>query len=264
MGGSSGGGGGGGGGVPWANIGATIGDIAGYHIGRHQNALASRDSQEWQENANRLYTDLYNETEGDYQPYMEGGTNAYDALLRTYGVGQGQNGQADYSGFENSPDYLWAQESGVNALDRSAASRGRLRSGAQDQALTRFGQGNATQYLGNYREGLGNISNMGLSATNALSQYRQGYGNQLGTGYTNIGDIRAAEHLGQSALHARFNASQKDVWGVGGGGGGGGQSSFSPSFGNGGSGQNGMYPTTSGGAFGSSFNGQQPTYNWGG
>lgn len=254
---------GGGGGMTsmFSQIGGTIGDIAGYHIGRNANAQASRDSQEWQQNANALYTGLYDDTQADYKPYMDGGTSAFEALLRSYGLGAGQNGQADYSGFENSPDYKWNLEQGQTALDRSAASKGRLYSGQQMKASQQFGQGLASQHLSGYRGGLGNISNMGMTATNALSQYRQGYGQQLGTGLTNLGDIRAAEALGRAGLHARFNADQKDVWGVGGGGGGsgGGMSSFGGGGQNvlsGGGGQQSGYSTIS--------NPSANNWNWGG
>ncbi len=209
----------------FAQAGATIGDIADYHIGRRQGALAARAQIAGQRKANALYTNLYDQTSGDYSPYMQGGQSAFAALLKTYGLGEGQSGQPDYSAFENSPDYQFALQQGIKARDNSAASNGRLYSGAYDKALMQYGQGMASQQLGAYRGGLQGISNTGFNATNALANYRAGYGNQLGQGYNNLGDIAAAEALGRSALHQQFNASQKSVWGVGGGGG-------SPSGGN--------------------------------
>lgn len=203
-----------------SQISASIGSTAGYFIARKKGAQASRDLQTWQERANALYTDLYDETAADYKPYQEGGATAYQSLLRTYGLGEGQDGAPDYSAFQNSPDYQFNLQQGQNALDRSAASRGRLFSGAQVKGSQAYGQGMASNQLGTYRQGLGNLADMGIGATGAMAGVRQNYGNQLGQGYTNIGDIRAAEHLGTAQAHTNWNQQHQDIWGVGGGGGG--------------------------------------------
>lgn len=208
---------GGGSSMPWAQIGSTLGHSAQYFIGRKKRARASRELQARQAEANALYRQLYGETQQDYSPYMQGGQSALQALLRSYGLGTDQGGKPDYSAFESSPDYQFALQQGQNALDRSAASRGRLYSGGQMQASQRFGQGLATQNLGNYRGGLGNIAGQGLNATNSLVNYRQGFGNQLGAGIMNMGNIRAAESLGEAAGHANWVSSMDDTWGVGGG-----------------------------------------------
>lgn len=238
--------------TPYAQIGSTLGHSANYFISRRAGADASKEMQDAQNKANALYTGLYDETKADYKPFQEGGQSAYADLLKSYGVG-GQT--QDMTGFYDSPDYQFALSQGQNALDRSAASRGRLYSGQQMKASQGYGQGLATQYLGNYRTGLGNLSNMGLSANNALAGYRQGYGNQLGQGYTNIGDIRAGEALGKAALHKQWVNSMDSTWGVGGGGGGG------NSMGGGGQGQTNTSGLTQGLDFGGSKYGQ---YNWGG
>lgn len=215
LGGIMGGGGGGGGGVPYAQIGSTIGASASYFLTKTAERRAAGHETDAQNRANALYTDLYNQTSADYKPYQEGGASAFDSLLRTYGIGKGQNGQADYSGFENSPDYQFALDQGQKSLDRSAASRGRLYSGAQMQASQKFGQGLATQNLGNYRTGLGNISQMGVNATNAMGNIRQNYGNQLGGGYINLGDIAAAQDLGVAAAQRQWYMDMNDTWGAG-------------------------------------------------
>lgn len=290
MGGSSGGGMGSG---LISQISSSIGNIADYHIGKRQGALAARAETAQQRRANDLYQSLYNDVQGDYSPYQQGGRNAYDALLATYGLNSGfensqgysdahkafdaaqpkqtdaqallgnagifghkkleaqpfeqsaqyqqalaafnqsHSGQPDYSGFENSPDYQFALQQGQKSLDRSAASHGRLYSGAQMQASQQFGQGLASQQLGAYRGGLQGIAGQGMGATNALANYRMGYGNQLGQGYTNLGDISASEALGRAGLHRNFVNMMNDTWGVGGGGqSGGGQGGY-PSYGGG-------------------------------
>ena len=229
------GGGMGGGGTPWGSIGASVGANANALYGMYQNRRAARAMSGRQKEANELYREQFAGAQEDYAPYQQAGTSALDALMRTYGLGKDQNGVADYSGFENSPDYAWALQQGQQSLDRSAAAKGRLYSGAQMQASQRFGQGLATQYLGNYRSGLQGISGQGLNATNALSNYRMNYGNQLGQGITNLGDIQAARYLGSANIYNNMHNDLMNTWGGGstggqnggyGGYGGGGGSSY--------------------------------------
>jgi hypothetical protein len=221
-------GGGGGGSVPWAQIGGSAGTGVTALLGWRANDKAADALTGRQHEANALYRGNYADTQTEYRPHQQAGTSALDALLKTYGLGAGQNGQADYSGFESSPDYLWAQQQGQQGVDRSAASRGKLYSGAQMKASQQFGQGLATQHLNSYRGGLQNLASGGLGATNALSNYRMGYGNQLGQGINNLGDIAAAEYLGVANVNKNYVSQMNDVWGVGSGGGGG-----QPSGGNG-------------------------------
>ena len=49
------------------------------------------------------------------QPYLGAGQNALAGLTAL--------NSGDYSGFNQSPDYLWAMQQGTQALDRSAAAR---------------------------------------------------------------------------------------------------------------------------------------------
>jgi hypothetical protein len=232
MGGMSGGGGGGMGGMI-TNIASSVANVgAGWFASRQLNrgAAAQRDAQT---NANALYTDLYGQTQSDYAPYQQAGTSALDALMRTYGLAEGQNGKAEFNGFENA-DYKFAFGQGQQALDRSAASKGRLYSGQQMKASQNYGQGAASQYLNSYRGGLQNIASGGMAANNALANYRGGYSDQMGNGLTAFGDIEMARRLGRANINYRNVAAQDSIWGSGaggqqGGGGnalGGGQSSY--------------------------------------
>lgn len=221
---------------------ASIGESANAKLGFYEVDKAADDLTDRQNEANALYRDLYRQTQADYAKY-DGGGDAYQKLLASYGVGT-EGGKPDYSGFESSPDYLWAQQQGIRGRDMSAASTGRLYSGAYDKALAQYNQGLATQNLDNYRRGLYNSAGMGLQAKNALTNYRAGYGNQLGGGITNLGDIAAAEHMGMYAVNSRYNSNMQNIWGTGGGGqpsnqnalNNGGSSSWAPEAGSPGSG----------------------------
>lgn len=150
-----------------------------------------------QRQANTLYDQLYGETQAEYAPTMQGGGSAFQALLRSYGLAEGQTAP-DYSGFENSPDYLFAVQQGEKALARRQSAQGNRLSPGAFSELLQFNHGLSSQNLGSYRTGLGNIASMGQNATNALAQYRQGYAGMKGGGLTNIGDIRMAEAMGRT------------------------------------------------------------------
>ena len=68
--------------------------------------------------------------------------------------------------FTSSPAYQWNVQQGVNALDASAASRGKLLSGAQDKAITNYGQ---QQGLNDYQQ----------QYNNALQNYNTNQNTQL-------------------------------------------------------------------------------------
>lgn len=118
-------------------------------------------------------------------PWTDTGIQAEDQLLQLYGLGHlyptgdqygdsgvdSTNWQQDQKNalakFQLSPGYNFRLQQGVNALDRSASARGMNLSGAQGQALTDYGQGQASQEWGNYLSGLNALATGG---SNALAQ----------------------------------------------------------------------------------------------
>jgi hypothetical protein len=89
---------------------------------------------------------------GNYNTY---GLNPTDAKAKQ---------DAAFADFETSPGYQFRMDEGSRALDRSAASRGLLRSGAQQKALTAFGQGIASEEYNNYLGNLFTLSGSGGQA----------------------------------------------------------------------------------------------------
>lgn len=217
MGGMSGGGGGGGGGG--MNMGSMItagvssmANIGAGWFADKQLAKGTAEAMQRQEEANALYRSNYADTQADYAPYQQGGQSAFQALLKSYGLAPDQSAP-DYSGFEKSPDYLFAMQQGEKALARRQSAQGnRLSPGAYNELL-QFNQGLASQNLGKYRSGLAGISDFGMNANNALAQYRMGYGNQLGQGITNLGDLALARRIGRANINYRNVAAQDSIFG---------------------------------------------------
>lgn len=98
----------------------------------------------------------------------------------------------DYSGFLNSPDYQFANQQGLQALDRSAAARGSLFSGGADADRIAFGQGLASQQLGTHRNYLMNLASMGQNAAVGAGTAAQNTANSIGSILQNQGQAQAA------------------------------------------------------------------------
>lgn len=128
-------------------------------------------------------------------PWTSAGADAEGELASLYGLGHLNSGdafgargidqtnragdQADaMARFTYSPGYQFRLQQGVNALDRSGASRGMLLSGAQTQGLNDYAQGQASGEYGNYVSGLNSLAGTGLNAATTTNNTNAGIFNQ--------------------------------------------------------------------------------------
>lgn len=100
-----------------------------------------------------------------------------------------------YGGFEASPGYQFRLDEGGRAVDRSAAARGLLLSGAQNKAITRFGQGEASGEFQNYLANLGFQIQGGQNAATTNANILTNSGRDGGQAIGALGDARAAGYL---------------------------------------------------------------------
>jgi hypothetical protein len=150
------------------------------------------------------YAGKFEELAGGYDPYVETGGAANSMLMRLL---------QDPNSLRSLPGYEFAQGEGIQALDRSAAARGRLNSGRQSKDLLRFGTGLADQTYGNQLQRLMGLSQQGIGATGAqIGTQAQGLGGQLATRQSAYGgDMTSAGTIGQgdiAAANARAAGSQ--------------------------------------------------------
>lgn len=113
---------------------------------------------------------------------------------------------------QQDPSYQFRLNQGINALDKSAASRGMLLSGAQQKAINNYAQDTASQEYSNiYQRGL-QTQNQNFSQD--LSRYQQNYNNAL-TSYNsdvNLGNqkfnqLASVLGLGQTASNTLASAN---------------------------------------------------------
>ncbi|MCF4166330.1 hypothetical protein L2U69_11800 [Zavarzinia compransoris] len=100
--------------------------------------------------------------------------------------------QNAFSRFTASPDYQFRFTEGLNALDRSAASRGMLLSGAQVKGTQDFGQNLASTEYGNYFNRLAGLAGIGQSATNSTAAAGSQYATNQTQNILGTGEARAS------------------------------------------------------------------------
>ena len=124
-------------------------------------------------------------------PGQQAGGNAIGTYDNSPSAISGRQNEA-FAGFRTDPGYQFAFSEGQKAIERSAAARGRLQSGATMKALTRFGQGIADQQYGEYYNRLSALAGIGQSATGASAaagqNFASNYGNALQTGAQGYGN----------------------------------------------------------------------------
>lgn len=137
-------------------------------------------------------------------PYTGAGQNATATLSQLYGMQGPQAQQFAFNNFATSPDYQFAQQEGMRALEGSNASRGLLQSSGHLRSAEQFGQGLASQQYGNYVNRLQNIANTGLSATNTGVAANAAAGNQLAGIQSGYGQNLANAAIGSGGALANI------------------------------------------------------------
>lgn len=148
--------------------------------------------------ANRTLKSMYDKQVGDQEAFKQAGYSALDEM-------QNRNFQRDFTqaDFQQDPGYQFRMGEGMKALERSAAARGGLNSGATLKALTRYGQDFATnEYQNAYNRfnadrdrrfnRLSSIANMGQQSLGQLGQAAQNYGTALSGNQLDMGNARAS------------------------------------------------------------------------
>lgn len=220
--------------------GATIGSAVIGGVAANQAAkTAAKGAESAASTAAQTNLEMFDRSEARLAPFTSTGTSALSQLANIFGFGPGGSGSpnaaAAQSQLSQFPGFTFGRDQGVQALDRSAASRGLLRSGAQLQDVQKFGTDYAMQQAwAPYVSGLEYASSLGENAaagTGSLgaaaaaqagnAQFQGGIdaASARGNGIANVGNILSSG-LQQYALQ---NPG-------GGGGGGGSLASLSASY----------------------------------
>ena len=123
------------------------------------------------------------------------------------GAGGGMGGAAgsnalnfDYGGFTETPGYQFRVDQGRQAIERSAAARGGLNSGATMRALQTFGQGMAADEYGTFYNRLGAMSGTGQTQVNSLASLGANSAANQGNSLMQAGNARASGYANQANI----------------------------------------------------------------
>ncbi len=205
--------------LPAAILGAgALGVGASVYTGMN-SANAARDAANAQlgaaNTAANTQLGIYNQTRSDLMPYNMTGQSAISQLANIFGLGQGGNGMpnaaAATSALTQFPGYQFGLNQGQTALDRSAASRGLLLSGAQLKNSQQFGQNYAMQQAWNpYVSQLNSLSSLGenAAAVSGNQGVQTGAGvaqSQLAAGQAAASGIVGANNAINSGIYSGLN-----------------------------------------------------------
>lgn len=143
------------------------------------------------------------------RPFFNAGYAANAALLDLTGVdrsklGPGEGVEPGSPGdlssyakydFKQDPGYEFRMQEGIKALDRSAAARGSLNSGAQLRRLTRYGQDYASAEYQNVYNRIAQIAGFGRGASSESAGIVVNTGQNIGGALINAGEVRASGFL---------------------------------------------------------------------
>jgi hypothetical protein len=124
-------------------------------------------------------------------PYADAGSGATREQMALLGQLGPDEAAAARARFQTAPGYQFQMDEGQRTLERGTAARGGLYSGSAGKALTRFGQGLASQEFGNHFSRLGELGGRGAGAASTL-------GTGSASTITNAANNRADTLLGRS------------------------------------------------------------------
>jgi hypothetical protein len=178
---------------------------------------ASRAQQQAADQSAQLQREMFNRQVELNEPFRQAGITSQNELLRMLGLGGDANSegygsigrQFTMADLEMDPGYGFRLSEGMKALDRTAAARGGMMSGAALKAAGRFGQDmasqeymnafNRAQALKNERIGaLGGLYGAGQMATNQVTSAAGQYGVNAGNMLMESGRARASGYIGSA------------------------------------------------------------------
>ena len=182
--------------MSWIAVGAAAVTVVGGAISANQANKGAQGAANAQERMSQAAIEeqrrQFDISQQNQAPWLAAGT---DALGKQQAFLNG-----DWSGFMNAPDYKYALEQGIGAVDKSAASRGGLFGGAHSMDLTRFGQGLALQNADGYYGKLAGLSGTGQNSAQNLGALGANMATNIGNQYNNAGNARASayQQMGQN------------------------------------------------------------------
>lgn len=162
---------------------------------------------DYQTGATNALTGARDTAMAGYQPFLEGGTKAFQGAQNMLAPG--------FQYTPSDPSYGFRFNEGMNALTRQQAAAGGLQSGGAQKAAIRYGQGLASTEFGNDFNRQNQLAQYGLGAAQGGAQVQSGYGREISDVFRNAAEGRSAGYLGKanakSQLYGDIKGSFEDA-----------------------------------------------------
>lgn len=202
--------------MPWAAAAAVAGSFIAADAQRSAGNKAADAQRRAAEDSNELQKYIFDQTRQDNLPALGARNSALTQLQQLLGIGK-NNGLSTFgmlnrpftgANLQNDPGYQFGLGQGTQALERSAAARGGLYSGATMKALQRYGQDyagtkfneafNRNQAMNDSRFGrLASLAGLGQAGSSQVAQAGQSYANNVGNNLIGVGNVNAANQINQ-------------------------------------------------------------------
>lgn len=204
--------------MPPAVIAAGVGaaaSVGGGLIAKSGAKKAARAQERAAQQAEQTQRQMFERQIELQEPFRQAGMTAQQQIMQLLGIG-GDASAAGYGSlarpfgeqdFQQDPGYAFRQAEGMKALERSAAARGGLMSGATMKGIQRFGQDLASQEYQNAfnrfqieraarLNPLQSLMGSGQSAANVMTGATGQAGQNIGQMQLGAGQARASGYVG--------------------------------------------------------------------
>lgn len=198
------------------------GSLIGGYMGAQASKEAAREQRRAAQQQLELQRQMYNQQRADYEPFRAAGTQAQNALMLGLGLA-GTPAQEGYGAlmrdfsmadYEADPGYQFRLQEGLKALDRQAAARGGMLSGAALKGTQKYAQDVASQeysnafnrYMANRASKLGSLGGLvstGAGAAQGAAGAAGQFGQYGGQTLADIGNVRAAGIMGPANAYSQ-------------------------------------------------------------
>lgn len=182
--------------------------LAGAAISAHSAGKAADAQSAAADRATQAQLDMYNQTRADNEPWRTAGSTAI-----------GQMGNSDFqkdftsADFSKDPGYDFRMQEGMKALERSAAARGGLNSGATLKSIGRYGQDYASNEYGNAYNRFNQDRDRRFGRLSNIAGMGQGANSSVGNAGMNYANNSGANMMGAANAQGAAGIASANAWG---------------------------------------------------
>lgn len=198
--------------MPFLLLAAGAGILSSVIGGVSSNAAANTQASA-EEQAAQIQQQMFEQVQGNEQPFLAGGQNALAALQTGLGIGPGGTGQGALNtpfnpqNLQNTPGYQFTQQQGLEGLEDASTATGGVGGGNALKGIVGYSEGLASttyqqqlqDYMAQQQQSYGqlyDLSQLGANAGSNSATNASGFGANIGSAVAGAGAANAAGILG--------------------------------------------------------------------